>query len=61
MNKTAKAYIFIGGMVHGAMVCEFLPDLLIRCEFVGHQVGLAADSFHNGFAEGLGFHVCDME
>ena len=46
MHETAKADIFIGGMVHGAMVCVFLADLLIRREFVSHTVRMRVNNYN---------------
>ena len=38
-----------------------LPDLIVTCEFVSCEIGLAACDLDDSFTKGLGLHVGDVE
>jgi hypothetical protein len=38
MDETAKAYIFVGGVIYRAVAGKLFSDFLIRREFVGCEI-----------------------
>jgi hypothetical protein len=61
VNEAAEPDIFIGAVVHRAVVCEFLADFFVGRQFVCHQMRLAANCRDDLFAKRFGFDVGDMK